>query len=171
MTPFTPAEVLSLLGLTLMVCGALAFNESGLQKSAISAIYVGNGGAVVCFMLAAGCRDTTLKKGDSGYKIMMICVHLAIVWPIILGSAVGWRLWLAWNNPAKAYLKLYFGIIVAACVLTTAAMVALKPKKKEEGAPAKQEDAAAEVTGFATTTARATKESLTKRKPGKVTAE
>lgn len=171
MSPFTPAEVLSILGLTLMICGALAFNASGLLKSAMSSIYVGNGGAVICFMLAAGCRDTTLKKGDSGYKLMMICVHLAIVWPIILGSAVSWRLWLAWNNPAKAYLKPYFGTIVAACVLTSAAMFALKPKRKEEGAKGKQEDAPAEVKDSATTTARATDETLTKRKPTKATAE
>lgn len=144
MALFAPAEILTLHALVLMICGALAFFESGMVESARSAMYVGNGGAVISFLLAAGVRDMKLKKGDSGYKLMMICVHLAIVYPIILGGAVGWRLSLAWNNPAKAYLKPFFSVIVGMCAITAGVIISAKPKKevggekKDEGADSKE---------------------------------
>lgn len=98
----------------------------------MSSIYVGNGSALISFMLAVGCRNTTLKKGERGYKVMMICVHAAIVWPVLLGGVVGWRLWLAWNVATKAYLKPYFGGIVVACLLTSLGIASLKPKKEKK---------------------------------------
>ena len=126
-----PSEMLMIHGLVLMVCGALAFQASGFQEKALSAIYVGNGGAVVSFLLAVGMRDTTLKKGQEGYKVMMASVHLAVVYPMLIGGAVAWRLSKAWDNPDKAYLKPYFGTIVGISALTAVAMIALKPKREK----------------------------------------
>lgn len=170
---FVPAEILTLYGLVLMVCGALAYQESGMMKSAMSALYVGNGGAVVSFLLAAGVRNTKLKKGDAGYKIMMVCIHLAVVFPLFLGGAVGWRLWLAWNNPEKAYLKPFFSVIVGMSFITSAFIISAKPKKGESPAVnKKQEDTAANdatSSGSASGTA-VPSESITKRKPRKASA-
>lgn len=140
----SPAEMLMIHGLMLMVCGALAFQASGFQRHAMSAIYVGNGGAVVSFLLAVGMRDTTLKKGEAGYKTMMACVHLAVVYPLVIAVAVGWRLSKAWGVPEKAYLKPYFGAIVGVSLLATAVMVALKPKRekvKAEGGAVEEKEA------------------------------
>lgn len=137
-------------------------------KSAMSAMYVGNLGAAISFLLAAGVRDMTLKKGDSGYKVMMICIHIAIVYPIMLGSAVGWRLWLAWNNPAKAYLKPFFSIIVGMCAITSAILISAKPKKetgaekKNEG-PISTDETDATGTGTTRPTSAGTARSRTKR--------
>lgn len=151
MALFTPAELLSMHGLTLMICGAFAFQASGVSPNAMSSIYVGNGSALISFILALGCRDTSLKKGERGYKAMMICVHVAILWPILLGAVVGWRLWLAWNVASKAYLKPYFGGIVAACLLTSLGIASLKPKKekkeKVEGGSGGEDDGGVEVQG------------------------
>lgn len=165
MAPFTPAELLTVHALTLMICGALAFQASGMSNSAMSSIYVGNGSALVSFILAIGCRNTSLKKGDRGYKVMMICVHLAIVWPALLGCVVGWRLWLAWNVASKAYLKPYFGGIVAACLLTTLGIVALKPKKEKTE---KVEDGSEQVDGGVQE--KKTGEGVRRRKPRKAVA-
>lgn len=167
---FSPAEVLTLHGLVLMICGALAYQESGFAKSAMSAMYVGNGGAVVSILLATGVRNTKLKKGEPGYKMMMICVHLAVVYPIILGAAVAWRLWLAWNVPEKAYLKPFFSAIVGMCAFTAAFMLASKPKK--EKAPEKKDDGASVATETATMTnlQSGASGSVTKRKPRKASA-
>ncbi|CAN8069765.1 unnamed protein product [Agarophyton chilense] len=118
-------------GLVLMVCGALAFHDSGLAKTASSAIYMGNGGAVISFLLAAGSRNLELRKGEKGYKIMMISIHLAFIFPLLFGGIIGWRLWLAWNVPHKAYLKPYFSVIVAMSLLTAGLVYSKKPKKIE----------------------------------------
>lgn len=168
MASFTVAELLTILALTLMICGAMAYQQSGMIKSALSAIYVGNGGAVVSFLLAAGARNTTLKKGDSGYKIMMICVHLAIIWPLVMATAVGWRLWLAWNVPEKQYLKVYFSVIVVACLLTSAGVASLKPKKNEnEQKETKEQPPVQPVKTQGKSTARHTSSGQTKRRPRK----
>lgn len=166
----SPAEMLTIHGLVLMICGALAYQESGFAQSAMSAIYVGNGGAVVSFLLAAGMRNTKLKKGESGYKMMMICVHLAVVYPIILGAAVGWRLSLAWNNPDKAYLKPFFSTIVGFCVLTSAFMIAAKPKKEDVTETKDESESAAAETEATSTATSGTSGSVTKRKPKKASA-
>lgn len=167
---FSPAEVLTIHGLVLMICGALAYQESGFAKSATSAIYVGNGGAVVSFLLAAGMRNTKLKKDESGYKVMMICVHLAVVYPIILGSAVGWRLWLAWNVPEKSYLKPFFSAIVGMCALTAVFMIASKPKKETVSEKKDEGDSVPTETATTTKSQSGASGSVTKRKPRKASA-
>lgn len=126
----SPAEILFIYALTLMICGALAYYASGYQSKAKSSLYVGNGSAVVCFLLAMGVRNLHLKKGEPGFIIMMICIHLAIIFPFVLGIAVSWRLILAWNNPEKNYVIPYFAAIVVASALTVATLYTFKPKRK-----------------------------------------
>lgn len=126
------AEMLTIYGLTLMICGALAYQSSGLASNALSAIFMGNGGAVVSFLLAAGTRDLALKKGERGYKTMMIAVHLAFIFPLLFGGVIAWRLFLAWNIAHKSYLKPYFSIIVFMSLVTAAVMYSKKPKKEEK---------------------------------------
>lgn len=149
-----PVEMLTLYGLTLMVCGALAFQESGLKPEARSAIYVGNGGALISFLTAAGVRNLKLKKGEPGYMLMMIAVHWAVVFPLIIATALGVRLTLAWNVPAKAYLKPYFSIMIAMSLATSAVLVMSRPKKnapeEEEATPVA--GAAASASGAASKT-------------------
>lgn len=122
----------------LMISGALAFQASGMNKNAMSSIYVGNGGALICILLAAGMRNPKLKKGEAGYKLMMICVHVAIVFPLILGAIVAWRLSLAWNVPEKAYLKPYLSAIIAISILACIGVVLNKPKKNEATASSEE---------------------------------
>lgn len=129
-----------------MICGALAFQDSNQAKNAMSAIYMGNGGAVICFLLAAGSRDPTVKKGEKGYKLMMISVHLAFIFPLLFGGVVGWRLWKAWNIPHKAYLKPYFSIIVAMSLLTAGVIYSKKPQRAAETKQKKDEDEQSETT-------------------------
>lgn len=126
----SPAEVLALYGFTLMICGALAFYSSGYQPKAKSSLYIGNGSAIISFLLAMGVRNMDVKKGDIGYTLMMICIHLALIFPVILGVAVSWRLYLAWNVPEKAYVIPYFFAIVASSMLTFAILYTFKPAKK-----------------------------------------
>ena len=118
-------------GLVLMVCGPLAFQASGFQEKTQLAMYVGNGGSVVSFLLVVSMRDTTLKKGQAGYKVMMASVHLAVVYPMLIGGAVARRLLKAWHNRDKANLKPYFGKIVGISALTAVVMIALKPKREK----------------------------------------
>lgn len=126
----SPAEVLALYGFTLMICGALAFYSSGYLPKAKSSLYIGNGSAIISFLLAMGVRNMDVKKGDPGYVLMMICIHLALIFPVVLGLAVSWRLFLAWNNPEKAYVIPYFVAIVASSILTFAILYTFKPEKK-----------------------------------------
>lgn len=128
---FQPAEMLTIYGLTLMICGALAYQESGLQKKALSSLYMGNGAAIFSFILGVGVRNTNLKKGDPGYKIMMVCIHLAFIFPILFGGVITWRLWLAWNVPEKSYVKPYFSVIVIMSFLTSVVVYSKKPKKNK----------------------------------------
>ena len=111
--------------------GAMAFISSGESKKAMSSIYMGNGGAVICFLLAVGVRNMELKKGEPGYKTLMICIHLGFVFPLLFASVVGWRLKLVWNNPAKEYLKPFFIVIIAASILTALFIYSQKPKKSK----------------------------------------
>lgn len=146
MGSFSASEMMTIYGLSLMICGALAFQDSGLAKNAMSAIYMGNGGAVISFLLAAGSKDLTLKKGEKGYKLMMISIHLAFIFPLLFGGVVGWRLWKAWNIPHKAYLKPYFSIIVAMSLLTAGVIYSKKPQKTAEKKEEKEENKQSETT-------------------------
>lgn len=114
-----------------MMVGAMAFLASGESKKAMSSIYMGNGGAAISFLLGVGVRNLKLKKGEPGYKTLMICIHLGFIFPLLFASAIGWRLNLAWDNPAKAYLKPYFLIIIAASILTSVMIYLEKPKKSK----------------------------------------
>lgn len=131
MQAVNPAEMLTIYGLTLMIVGALAFQAAPQDAKAMSSIYMGNGGALISFLLAVGARDTTIERGQPGYIPMMISVHLAFIFPIIYGSAVAWRLALAWDVAAKAYLRPYFMTIVAMSVLTAVVVYLAKPKKPQ----------------------------------------
>lgn len=126
----TPAEILLLYGLTLMVCGALAFRESGYKPKAVSSLYLGNGSAVVCFLMAAGCRKIDVKKGEPGYKSMMISIHLALLFPLLLTGVVSWRLALAWNDPQKSYIIPYFAAFILSSLLSFGVLYSFKPAKK-----------------------------------------
>lgn len=128
-TVTSPAEVLAVYGLTLMICGALAFYSSGYLPKAKSSLYIGNGSAIISFLLAMGVRNMNVKKGDRGYILMMVCIHVALLFPVVLGLAVSWRLMLAWNNPEKAYVVPYFAAIIAASMVTFSILYSFKPKK------------------------------------------
>lgn len=136
----TPAEVLSLYGLTLMICGALSFYASGMQSKAKSSIFIGNGSAVICFVLAFGVRNMNLHKGDPGYVLMMICIHLALVFPLVMTGVVSWRLALAWPIAEKAYVRPYFIGIVVSSLLCFAIMYTFKPKKNKPADSEEKDD-------------------------------
>lgn len=139
----SPSEILAIYGLTLMICGALAFYASGYQAKAKSSLYMGNGGAAVSFALAAGARNIRLQKGDRGYMLMMVCIHIALVFPVLMAGVVSWRLALAWQVPAKAYLRPYLIAIIVSSLITTAVLSTFKPRKnaKQKGAvPAQDTD-------------------------------
>lgn len=125
----SPAEVLTLYGLTLMICGSLSFYAADMQSRAISSIYMGNGSGLLCFCLAAGVRNTHLAKGQPGYKMMMACIHFALLFPLVMAGAVSWRLLLAWSVPEKAYVRPYFMAIIASSLLCFAILYTFKPKK------------------------------------------
>ncbi len=137
-----PAETMALYGLTLMICGALAFQAAGATAKAKSALIVGNFGAVLSFILAGGIGTTIPKKGAPGYKMYMACVHIALVYPVILGSALAWRLWLAWHKPMRNYLL----VMVTASILTAALVALNKPKNGKAAARAKTVAKAAKAT-------------------------
>lgn len=121
-------------GLVLMMCGALAFQASGMKTAARSALIVGNGGAALAFLLAGGCGMGAMpQRGEKNYRRAMICVHLAIVYPAFLGLVIGWRLWKAMGNAEKAYLVPYLAAMCAASLVTTLTVVAAKPKKQSAG--------------------------------------
>lgn len=126
----TPTEALTVYGLVLMICGALAFQAAGMATNARSALIVGNGGAALAFILAGGCGSEVPEKGTRRYKIWMASVHLAIVYPALLGCVLAWRLSKAAAVASKAYLVPYLGVMCAASVLTTIVVVANKPKPK-----------------------------------------
>lgn len=129
MQSVTPSEMLSMYGLVLMVAGALAYTAAPETAKAMSSIYMGNGGALISFLLAFGVRNIAIKKGEPNFIIMMICIHLAFIFPVLFGGVVGWRLSLAWNNPAKAYLKPYFLVIIGMSLITAAFVYSQKPKR------------------------------------------
>lgn len=128
-----PAEMMAVYGLTLMICGALAFQAAGGKSNAKSALIVGNFGAVLSFILAGGIGTTIPKKGASGYKLYMACVHIALVYPVVLGGALSWRLSLAWHKPVRNYLI----AMIIASILTVAVVAINKPKSGKAAARAK----------------------------------
>lgn len=121
--------MLAIFGLSLMICGALAYQAAGSAPKAISSIYVGNASALIAFLLAAGVRNPQVQKGDPGYKAFMICIHVAFVFPIVLGAVVSWRLVKAWPNPAKAYLLPYLAFMIVSCAVTALTIYLMKPVK------------------------------------------
>lgn len=129
-----PAESLAFYGLVLMMCGALAFQAAGAKKSAMSALYVGNGGALLCFALAGGIGSVMPKKGEKGFKLSMACVHIAIIYPMLIAGALSWRLSKSWNVAEKQYIIPYFSVMIVASILTTASIVMNKPKKDRAAA-------------------------------------
>lgn len=131
----SPSEVLLLYGLLMMIIGALAFQASGYERKAKSALYMGNGSALLSFLLAIGVRNYgKIDKHQPGFKLVMASVHLALIKTLVLCGVVGWRLSLAWNNPAKAYLAPYLVAIIAVSATTFAALAAFKPKKQRGNA-------------------------------------
>ena len=143
MNKLTASEMMAVYGLSLMFCGALAYQASGMQSKAMSSIYMGNGGAVLAFLLGFGVRNTDIKKGEPGFAMMMISIHLAFIFPLLFGGVVAWRLRLLWDVPAKAYLKPYLTVIIGMSLLTAAVIYRMKPKKepkeKAEGAPQEEQ--------------------------------
>lgn len=119
-------------GLLLMVCGALAFQASGGVKAAVSALWVGNGAAAITFLTAAAVGSKKIEKGQPGYKLAMAAVHWALVYPLVLATALSVRLYKAWGNPAKAYLVPYFVTMIVASVGVVVGIAAQKPKKAAE---------------------------------------
>ncbi len=141
-----PQEILTLYGLCLMLCGALAFQASGRKDGAMTALYVGNGAAAITFLTAAAVGNKKLNKGDPGYKLMMAGVHWALVYPLLLAGALSFRLYKAWGNPAKAYLIPYFVTMIVASVAVVAGIAVQKPKKATaEAAAGEAADKAKEV--------------------------
>lgn len=127
----TPTEVLVIYGLTLMICGALAFYASGMQPKAKSSLFIGNGSAIISFGLAAGVRNMRVRKGEPGFLSMMICIHIALIFPLLMASVVSWRLFLAWSIPSKAYLRPYFIGIIVSSLISFATLYTFKPKKNK----------------------------------------
>lgn len=129
----SPAEILLMYGLSLMICGALAFQASDYKDSAKSSLYMGNGGAVLSFLLAAGTRKmASLEKGQPGYVLMMICIHLALLYPVLMAAVVSWRLSLAWNAVAKAYVIPYLVAIIVCSLGSFVLLYSFKPTKTKK---------------------------------------
>lgn len=112
-----------------MVCGALAFHASEYSPKAKSALIVGNGGALVAILLAIACRNTKIKRGDQGYKLMMASVHVALIYPLLFSALCSWRLSKAWAAPDKAYLIPYLFSMAVAGVISSVMIFVNKPKK------------------------------------------
>lgn len=108
----------------------------------MTALYVGNGAAVITFLTAAAVGSKKIKKGEPGYRLMMAGVHWALVYPLVLAAALSWRLYKAWGNPAKAYLVPYFVTMIVASVAVVVGIALQKPKRNVAQADAATEERA-----------------------------
>jgi hypothetical protein len=124
-----PALVLFAYGLTIMTVGAVAFNEAELSNGALSAIFVGNGGAVIAFGCAAAVREHgKLRKGDPGWREYMLGIHAGLVLPALYSVICVWRGVLASRNPEKDYIVKYMALNVFAGILAVSLLLRYRVK-------------------------------------------
>lgn len=122
-------EALTMYGLVLMMCGALAYQAAGGKREARSALIVGNAAALIAFLTAGGVGQPGLKRGDKGFRLMMICVHWALVFPLAMAAVLVWRLSKAAAVPSKQYIVPYLAVMIAASFATVGIVAVNRPKK------------------------------------------
>lgn len=131
-----PQEVLIIYALGLMITGALAFNASGQKRSSLSALYVSNSVALLSFVTAAAIGNRKIEKGEPGYKLRMIAIHWAMVYPLIFTGIVIWRLAKACARAGRcgnAYVVPYLAAMIVMSVATAVAIAVQKPKNEVQG--------------------------------------
>jgi hypothetical protein len=119
-----PSFALFAYGLAIMMVGAVAFNEAHLSSAALSAIVVGNGGAVLAFACAAAVRDHgKVGRGDPGWREYMLGIHAGLAVPTLYSAMCVWRMTVAWENPDKHYVLKYMAVNVLAGLLCVVALL------------------------------------------------
>lgn len=114
-----PSLVLFAYGLFIMLVGAVAFNEAEISDAALSAIFVGNGGAVFAFGCAAAVREHgVVKKGDDGWREYMLGIHFGLLVPVLYSALSVWRAVVAAKDPEKGFIVKFMVLNVIAGVVT-----------------------------------------------------
>jgi hypothetical protein len=127
----SPSEVLVYYGFFMMFVGALALHRAGYESKAHSALIAGNGVALASFLCAFAVRKHgKVKKGEAGFKLYMVGIHVSMVVPLVFGVLCAWRFVLAWTDPAKQYVLPFLGANITLSLLCLALVYGFKPQKK-----------------------------------------
>lgn len=138
-----PALVLFAYGLFIMISGAIAFNEAEMSDAALSAIFVGNGGAVVAFGCAAAVREHgNLVKGGPGWSEYMFGIHAGLALPVLYSAISIWRGVVAAAVPGKEFIVKYMaanvvaGVAVVGLLMRYRGSAAVPPAASDEAVEA-----------------------------------
>jgi hypothetical protein len=127
----SPSEVLVYYGFFMMFVGALTLHSAGYEPKAHGALIAGNGVALASFLCAFAVRKHgRVERGEAGFMIYMVGIHVSMVVPLVFGVWCAWRFVLAWTDPAKLHVLPFLGANIALSLLCLALMYSCKPQKK-----------------------------------------
>jgi len=87
--------------------------------------------AALCVGVSALTRNTTLKKGEEGYKGMMAGVHIGMLIPVLYAVVAVLRLVYENDPPEKSNLNLFPIWDIFMSMLAFASVLSQKPKKTQ----------------------------------------
>ena len=118
-------------GAFLGACGWYGAMSHGYAPSVMHSLYAGAGSGFLMAFCGIGCLGAP-QKGEGGYKLFMISVHIGLMLNALLAAVFGLQYYRSSTTPEKADRAPLFMIMTLGSVASLVLSVRLKPKKKKE---------------------------------------
>lgn len=121
-------------GSFLAVTGWYGAASHGYTPKTMHSLYAGLGGGLLMVACGIGGALGSPKKGEKGYKLYMIAVHVGLLFVGLFTAVFGIQFVKSWNAPEKAAQRKLFAIMGLGSAAALAALFKTKPKstKKKE---------------------------------------